>query len=558
MGLLKNKFFIIFIIVFVGLFIVLAALSENDDDIDEIETKFPLEDYLFQDSKAKEIEQLKKEKEELENKKNYTQIDADMKAMQEELVKQQKLLEMQQELEKKKRLMQDLKDAQGNNIELDENGNPILYDKDGNRIYLDEQGRPYTLDENGNRKYLKPEEKIYSQSGVEVKRDEQGNLVFYDKDGNKVIVDDGKRITTDKNGNKIIEDENGNFTTQDKDGNVIGRGKRDPFGKDKDKNLQDNTAQNENGANNQKNPYLFYDEDGNLIGDAVAVENQKFDSKKASPKQQKINNLLASRFEMPQPEEPQQNKEYGVDSFTNLDAKDEGSNEHKLLRTITADRMIPAFLVRPISSQIGGNVVAQVETNIYGAMGRAVLIPKGSRVIGFYQNNNKIGEYRLQVIWTRIITPQGINIMLTDAKGADVKGYNGLVGEVHSRNFERYGIPLSLSTLSNGLLLAVNAMNQNPDNKTSNTDIANAYMQSQILSGMRQDVSSIIQRIIQEQIKIQPIITIREGSRIFIAPSQDIFIPIPKNNETLARFFNEVKEVEKPTSEEDPYEDSIR
>ena len=71
-------------------------------------------------------------------------------------------------------------------------------------------------------------------------------------------------------------------------------------------------------------------------------------------------------------------------------------------------------------------------------------------------------------------------------------------------------------------------MNQNPDNKTSNTDIANAYMQSQILSGMRQDVSSIIQRIIQEQIKIQPIITIREGSRIFIAPSQDIFIPIPK------------------------------
>ena len=436
--------------------------------------------------------------------------------------------------------------------------NPILYDKDGNRIYLDEQGRPYTLDENGNRKYLKPEEKIYSQSGVEVKRDEQGNLVFYDKDGNKVIVDDGKRITTDKNGNKIIEDENGNFTTQDKDGNVIGRGKRDPFGKDKDKNLQENTTQNENGANNQKNPYLFYDEDGNLIGDVVAVENQKFDSKKASLKQQKINDLLASRFEMPQPEEQQQNKEYGVDSFTNLDAKDEGSNEHKLLRTITADRMIPAFLVRPISSQIGGNVVAQVETNIYGAMGRAVLIPKGSRVIGFYQNNNKIGEYRLQVIWTRIITPQGINIMLTDAKGADVKGYNGLVGEVHSRNFERYGIPLSLSTLSNGLLLAVNAMNQNPDNKTSNTDIANAYMQSQILSGMRQDVSSIIQRIIQEQIKIQPIITIREGSRIFIAPSQDIFIPIPKNNETLARFFNEVKEIEKPTSEEDPYEDSIR
>ena len=134
------------------------------------------------------------------------------------------------------------------------------------------------------------------------------------------------------------------------------------------------------------------------------------------------------------------------------------------MRTITADRMIPAFLVRPISSQLAGNVVAQVESNIYGAMGRVVLIPKGSRVIGFYQSNNKIGEYRLEVIWTRIITPHGINILLTNAKGADVKGYNGLVGEVHSRNFQRYGIPMTLSTLSNGLLLAVNAKTASANN----------------------------------------------------------------------------------------------
>ncbi len=219
--------------------------------------------------------------------------------------------------------------------------------------------------------------------------------------------------------------------------------------------------------------------------------------------------------------------------------------------------MIPAFLIRPISSQIAGNVVAQVESNIYGAMGRAVLIPKGSKVIGFYQSNNKIGEYRLSVIWTRIITPHGINILLTDARGADVKGYNGLVGEVHSRNFERYGIPLSLSTLSNGLLLAVNSMSQKSQTQQSETSsLASAYMQSQILSGMRQDVSSIIQKIIQEQIKIQPIITIREGSRIFIAPTQDIFIPIPKNGEALARFFNEVKEVPNKTLSNTNYQDT--
>ncbi|WP_264765555.1 TrbI/VirB10 family protein, partial [Moraxella catarrhalis] len=54
------------------------------------------------------------------------------------------------------------------------------------------------------------------------------------------------------------------------------------------------------------------------------------------------------------------------------------SSENKLLRTITADRMIPAILITPISSEIGGSkIVAQVESDIYATMGRAVLIPKG-------------------------------------------------------------------------------------------------------------------------------------------------------------------------------------
>ncbi len=45
--------------------------------------------------------------------------------------------------------------------------------------------------------------------------------------------------------------------------------------------------------------------------------------------------------------------------------------------------------------------------------------------------------------------------MLTNARGADVKGYNGLVGKYISRNFQRYGIPLLTNTLSNGLLIGI-------------------------------------------------------------------------------------------------------
>ncbi|GAA8723405.1 hypothetical protein oki386_03830 [Helicobacter pylori] len=149
-------------------------------------------------------------------------------------------------------------------------------------------------------------------------------------------------------------------------------------------------------------------------------------------------------------------KEYGSSGFKNFKRKNVASSENKLLRMITADRMIPAILITPISSEIGGSkIVAQVESDIYATMGRAVLIPKWSRAIGYYNSNNKIGEYRLEIAWNRIITPQGVNIILSDAKGADVKGYNGMIGILHNKYWERYGIPLSLSTLSNGLLIGL-------------------------------------------------------------------------------------------------------
>ncbi|MCQ2902803.1 DNA type IV secretion system protein ComB10 [Helicobacter pylori] len=234
--------------------------------------------------------------------------------------------------------------------------------------------------------------------------------------------------------------------------------------------------------------------------------------------------------------------EYGVDSFTNLKYKDIGTNEHKLLRTITADRMIPAFLITPISSQIAGKVTAQVESDIFASMGRAVLIPKGSKVIGYYNNNNQIGQYRLNIAWTRIITPQGINIMLTNARGADVKGYNGLVGKYISRNFQRYGIPLLTNTLSNGLLIGITSALANGQNrKGDGNPFFGDYLLMQLTRNTGMGINQVINQMLRQYGAQNPIIIIREGSRVFISPNLDIFIPKPKDGEVLAEFFKEKK-----------------
>lgn len=218
---------------------------------------------------------------------------------------------------------------------------------------------------------------------------------------------------------------------------------------------------------------------------------------------------------------------YGDSSFSNQKNIDEATHEHRLYRTIRAGRLIPALLTTAISSDIEGPVTAIVEQDIYAAMGKAVLIPRGSKVIGFYQNDNKIGQDRLAITWREIITPQGVNILLTNTTTSDNMGMSGARGAVNNKYFDRYGIPYGISTLSNVLLLAIAS-------KTNGNQYANTiYEQSS------KDVSTLVENIIEQQSAIKPTIEIKAGSRIFITPSAHIWFPIPKNDEILAEFFTD-------------------
>ncbi|MDE6885701.1 MAG: DNA type IV secretion system protein ComB10 [Helicobacteraceae bacterium] len=296
------------------------------------------------------------------------------------------------------------------------------------------------------------------------------------------------------------------------------------------------TSQSNNTTNNTDNGINNLS-DKELGSDTKKLTNEIFNEELDPLLKQQRNILLSSRnggIAILNKAKNNKKLEYGVDKFSNLNEQDKASNEHKLYRTISAMKMIPAILITNISSDIGGKVIAQVEEYIYAEMGKAILIPKGSKVLGNYANNNKIGEYRLNILWTRILTPQGVNIMLTDAYGADLAGAMGLIGDLDSKYYQRYGIPLALSTISNGLILTIN-------NVTSKYSNQNPYTTTQLIQNMQGDLSQIMSQIIREQVKIRPTIRIEKGSRIFITSNKDIFFPIPKNNEVMTRFFNEIK-----------------
>lgn len=175
-------------------------------------------------------------------------------------------------------------------------------------------------------------------------------------------------------------------------------------------------------------------------------------------------------------------------------------------RTLTADRNINAILINEINSALAGKVVAQIEDNIYATQGRNILIPAGSRAIGYYQSLEKVGDTRLQILWSRIITPKGVNIVI-NSELADQMGRSGLGGEVDTRFWDRYGLTLLISTINAVAQFAA---------KTSSG-------QAVLYNTYGKDLSNISAKILEEQINIKPIITINAGTRILISPLQDIW-----------------------------------
>lgn len=198
-------------------------------------------------------------------------------------------------------------------------------------------------------------------------------------------------------------------------------------------------------------------------------------------------------------------KRYGV-------PQEEASYPRDMSRLITQDRRIRCVLIEEINSQLAGDVSCQVEQSVYGAHGRLILIPAGSRAIGHYSPLERIGDDRVPIWWSRIITPEGINITLEDAAGVDQMGRSGIGGDLDRRYSERYGISLLFSLVTTMAQLSV------PMETTGERIIIN---------NAARDTSDLARIILEDQVNIQPRLRVPAGTRLQIQPSRDIYFQEP-------------------------------
>lgn len=116
--------------------------------------------------------------------------------------------------------------------------------------------------------------------------------------------------------------------------------------------------------------------------------------------------------------------------------------DYRLLQGAT----IALTLETAINSNLPGTVRAVVNQPVYASSGENLLIPARSRLLGEYATA-RVGDRRLFIIWQRLITPQGIDIVL-DSPSAGPLGEAGAKGKLNRRFFERFGAAMIFSLIS--------------------------------------------------------------------------------------------------------------
>src|SRR5712691_6872617 len=173
-----------------------------------------------------------------------------------------------------------------------------------------------------------------------------------------------------------------------------------------------------------------------------------------------------------------------------------------------------AALITGIRSDLPGQITAQVTENVFDSpTGRLLLVPQGARLIGIYDSQIAFGQSRVLLVWTRLIMPNGRSIVLDRQPGADTAGYAGLEDEVDNH----WGALFKAALLST--LLGVGSELGSTTGTGGNSDVITALRR-----GSRDSMKKTGQKVVQQNLDIQPTLTIRPGFPVRVIVNRDLVL----------------------------------
>lgn len=181
---------------------------------------------------------------------------------------------------------------------------------------------------------------------------------------------------------------------------------------------------------------------------------------------------------------------------------------------VKAGTVIPTVLISGISSDLPGQIIAQVRENVFDTVtGNHLLVPQGSRLLAAYDSMVAWGQERVLVCWNRLIRPDGSSIALDCMPGVDLAGYAGFADEVDN-HWWRIITGAVFSSV-----LAATAQRSQGDVTGLQPTVPQVWA-----SNAAGQVNQSGQQITQKNLQIQPTITVRPGFSVNVLVTKDIVI----------------------------------
>jgi type IV secretion system protein TrbI len=182
--------------------------------------------------------------------------------------------------------------------------------------------------------------------------------------------------------------------------------------------------------------------------------------------------------------------------------------------TLSPPHHIPVLTVEGENSDRPGTVSLVVEQDIYDSVtGACLMIPKGTTITGPYQSDIQVGQESIEVAATEMRLPNGKEVPLYGAQGADENGYAGFSGDVNNHFWKIYGASALTAVL----------LGRFDSNDVSSTS-SGPYGVTQVGSTAGQVAAQTSQSILSRYQSIPPTVTVPIGKRGMIKVNRDIHL----------------------------------
>lgn len=175
---------------------------------------------------------------------------------------------------------------------------------------------------------------------------------------------------------------------------------------------------------------------------------------------------------------------------------------------------IRCILETRVISDVPGYTACIVTEPVYSINGRRLLLPRGSKVLGYYKDD-PIGA-RMAVVWDRITTPNGIDVNM-QSPGVDGLGGAGIPGERNAHWGSRIASALLISLLSDAFKYA--AAEHGPPTRVI---IDNNIVEMPFESNTARTVQSLAEDAVDQARSRPATVTINQGTRINVYVARDI------------------------------------